>query len=113
MVPDQPVVVRVSSLGRSFSQYKQSNTEDLGKVAVKYLGVSIVEGDEPVRDDSEFPELSSITEESVIDGRPFSELLCTVALSLRIMASAMQSVHGNKEASQLSVQMNCKAESSC
>jgi len=46
------------------------------------------------------PELSSLTDDTIVDGRPFSELLGTVALSLRIMASAMQSVHGSKEASQ-------------
>ena len=100
MSKDQPVVVRVSSLGKSFSQYRQSNKEDLGRLARMHLGVSVVEGDEPLRNDLEFPKLTSITDESVVDGRPFSDLLETVALSLRIMASAMQCVHGSKEASQ-------------
>ena len=69
------------------------------RLAHAHLGVPEVEGDEPVRDNSEFQELK-FSDDHLVDGRPFSELLNTVSTTLRVLASAMQSVHGSKEASQ-------------
>ena len=69
------------------------------RLAHAHLGVPEIEGDEPVRDNSEFQELK-FNDDHLVDGHPFSELLNTVSTTLRVLASAMQSVHGSKEASQ-------------